>query len=276
MAKSTTLYTWATPAFLDGSPVDHTWVTTFDNQADNYTTISDVIAAAKDYWFCWGGYHPRGGAPTDASGKLGEQSGDLNLARCLVSSNADSRNAPAARGCIFVYGVDGVCHQLANQVLYATGGSGSPLPVSNARGYFASAFIYGTYGLQYAAWANRIQACAGARIVSTQRGGVAIMANLKDDFVERASSVLGSHEPELLAKLLALKGQVHAFAAQRVPGAAPPNAETLNARNQHLLEQAAILLGPEKFESIFGFPAGTTISLVDPTVASPTELRNTR
>ena len=72
----------------------------------------------------------------------------------------DSRSAPAARGTIYVYGVDGVCHQLANQVLYAT--SGTRLTVNKARGYFFSTYLYGTYGLQHAAWASKIASCCGS------------------------------------------------------------------------------------------------------------------
>jgi hypothetical protein len=32
----TTLYAWATPAFYSEAPVDHTWVTDYDNQVDDY------------------------------------------------------------------------------------------------------------------------------------------------------------------------------------------------------------------------------------------------
>ena len=69
------------------------------------------------------------------------------------------------RGTVFSYGVDGVCHQLANQVLYATGSGGAPLTMARARGYMASTFIYGTYGLQHAAWANKLASCGRAGAV---------------------------------------------------------------------------------------------------------------
>lgn len=267
MPKSVTLHAWATPAFVNGSPVDHTWVTTFDNQAHNYPDEQAVANAGENYWFCWGGYHAKGGTPGNPTGFLGKKSGNLALARCLVQSNADSRNVPAARGTIFVYGVDGVCHQLANQVLYAT--TGTHLTVSKARGYFASTFIYGTYGNQASAWASKIQSCTGSTAVAgvaAARGGLTTMAGLKSDFDEHARAVLGKSDPELLSKLLALKGHVQSFAARPAPGFAPPNPETINMRNQHLLDQAAILLGPEKFEKVFGFHPDEKINLVDPTV----------
>lgn len=284
MAASTTLYAWAVPAFVNGSPVDHTWVTNFDNQKANYPTIANVIAAKRSYWFCWGSYHPTGGIPGNPTGALGSQKGNLAFATCLVAPNADSRTVPAARGTIFTYGVDGVCHQLANQVLYSTGvGGAAPMTVRGARGYAASTFIYGTYGLQHAAWAAKVASCGASAKISpatvhwTGGGGVAgggggtgggagmPKQTEPDDFVAHARSVLAD-EPELLNRLLSLRGEVQSFAAQRIPGAAPPPAEMLNSRNQHLLDEAARLLGPEKFEKVFGFQPQERINLVDPSL----------
>jgi hypothetical protein len=43
--------------------------------------------------------------------------------------------------------MDGVCHQLSNQILFATKtDSKAPLTVKDARGYWYSNFRYGTYG----------------------------------------------------------------------------------------------------------------------------------
>jgi hypothetical protein len=139
MANRIPLYAWAVPAFTADSPVDHTWVTTYDNRTNAYPNDQAVAAAGQFYWYCWGAFHVQGGTPGNPRGFLGRKAGDLALARCLVTANADSRTVPAARGTIFTYGVDGVCHQLANQVLYSTGGA--PLTVSRARGYMASTFI---------------------------------------------------------------------------------------------------------------------------------------
>ena len=128
MAPTSDLYAWVVPAFVTGSPVDHTWVTTYDNRVKIYNTDQQVAAAGECYWYCWGSFHSTGGTPDNRTGFLGQQNGDLALAKCLVTANADSQTVPAARGTIFTYGVDGVCHQLANQVLYATGvGAAAPL-----------------------------------------------------------------------------------------------------------------------------------------------------
>lgn len=259
-------YAWTVPAFTSGSPVDHTWVTTYDNRVNAYQNDAAVAAAHQFYWYCWGAFHPQGGTPSIPDGFIGSQAGNLALAQCLVEANADSRIVPAARGTIFIYGVDGVCHQLANQVLYATGTSTVPqLTVRMARGYMASTFIYGTYGLQSAAWASKIAACSGTKLTPS---GVAIMTGGAggpggpDDFEARASEVLGSDNTKL-HDLLRLRGSVQQFSMQAWPGTGQPSAETLNARNQHMLDEAARLLRPDEFEKIFGFAPGQKIDLVD-------------
>ena len=266
MAGSTTLYAWTVPAFSAGSPVDHTWVTTYDNRVNAYPNVAAVAAAHQDYWYCWGSFHPTGGTPAYPDGFIGSQGGDLALAQCLVQSNADSMTTPAARGTIFVYGVDGVCHQLANQVLYATGtGPTTQLTVQKARGYMASTFIYGTFGLQHAAWANKIASCSGTRLVPP--GGVTMAGSAgsptgPDDFEVRAREVLGANDTKL-QDLLRLRADVRQFAARAWPGTGQPSADALNARNQHMLDEAARLLRPDEFKLIFGFSPGEKIDLVD-------------
>lgn len=268
--KTTLLYAWAVPAFATNSPVDHTWVTTYDNRVTPYADVKQVAAAGEFYWYCWGSFHAVGGTPNDLSGFLGQQSGDLALAQCLVQANADSRTVPAARGTIFTYGLDGVCHQLANQVLYSTrAGNASPLTVSRARGYMASVFIYGTYGLQQSAWWNQIAKCGGqppgeSLMAATAEG--APVSGPPDDFEAHAREVLKTDDPKLLSDLLALRADVQRFSAQRWPGVTPPDADALNARNRHMLDQAAKLLGPQRFEAIFGFPPDQKIDLVDPSI----------
>jgi hypothetical protein len=266
------LYAWVTPAFSSGSPVDHTWVTTYDNRVTAYPNDPAVAGAGESYWYCWGSFHPTGGTPPHPDGFLARQPGDLAFAQCLVLANADSATTPPARGTIFTYGVDGVCHQLANQVLYATeAGGAAPLAVVGARGYIASSFIYGTYGLQHAAWAAKIASCRGGQqpVSATFTLGGTAVSGLPDDFEARARAVLGADDPKALNDLLALRAETHRFSAQAAPGFAPPPAEALNLRNQHLLDQAALLLGPDRFRQIFGFSPEERIDLVDPTVRDP-------
>ena len=273
-AAPTTLFAWAVPAFATNSPVDHTWVTTYDNRVNTYANVQDVAAAGEFYWYCWGSFHASGGTPGNPTGFLGQQPGNLALAQCLVAPNADSSTVPAARGTIFTYGMDGVCHQLANQVLYATGAGGAaPLTVRGARGYMASVFIYKTYGLQETAWLHQIARCGGRQPPGPPMAAAAAqgasMTGPPDQFEAHAREILKRDDPKLLSDLLALRNDVQRFSAQPWPGLTAPDAETLNARNQHMLTQAAKLLGPQRFEAIFGFPPDQKIDLVDPSIKQP-------
>lgn len=262
----TTFYAWVVPAYVSGSPVDHTWVTRYDNRTNTYPDIAAVIKAGQSNWYCWGSFHPKGGAPTHPDGFIGSQAGNGNLASCLVEPNLPSSGNRPAQGTIYTYGVDGVCHQLANQVLYATGGPGvAPLTVKAARGYALSSFIYGTYGLQQADWQQKIAACTGVKPLVSIAGGAGAMADLPDDFEQLAREALGD-KPEVLGKLMNLRGQVQTFSMQATPGFLPPQPDYLNARNQHLIDQAAALLGPDDFRKIFGVEPGEKVNLVDPNV----------
>jgi hypothetical protein len=268
MAPLVQLYVWALPA---GSPddflVDHTWVTTYDNriQGQDYQTDAAVAAAGQFYWYCWGSFHPQAtGDWLTQHRLLAQRQGDLSVAQCVAEANADSQVAPCARGTIYTYGVDGVCHQLANQVLSATGGT-SPLTCKGARGYWLSTHLYGTYGLQHAAWTNKSECCSGTADVALTEEG-AILPGLPDDFEMHARQVLQERDPLLLAKLLALRADTQRFLAQRWPGVMPPSAEALNARNQHLINEAARLLGPEKFREVFEHSPEDRIHLVDPSI----------
>ena len=96
MAQSVTLFAWAVPAFISELPVDHTWVTTYDNRVNAYPNVQQVAAAGQFYWYCWGSFHAAGGTPINPTGFLGQQTGDLALAQCLVQPNADFRFAGGA------------------------------------------------------------------------------------------------------------------------------------------------------------------------------------
>lgn len=255
------------------APVDHTWITSYDNRIHAYPTITEVVGANQFFWYCWGSFHAVAGTPVSPNGFLGQQPGDLAVAQCLVRPNLDSRTSSLARGTIYHYGVEGVCHQLANQVLYASGlGSGAPMTVQNARGYLLSSFIYGTYGLQQTAWSAKVASCTSLHLAAgpARPEGLRMAQNEPlpeaDDFEKRAMSVLAG-QPAKLGRLLQLRTEVQQFAARAWPGSGQPSASSLNARNQDLIDEAARLLGPDDFRKLFGAEPGAKVNLVDPHIA---------
>lgn len=266
------LYAWVAPAFIQGSPADHTWVTSFDSRQDIYPDIGAVVAANENFWFCWGQYRPQGNPPPP----IAAQAGDLNLAICLVAPNRESKPYIPARGTIMTYAIDGVCHQLANQVLFATAGPGClPATVVHARLYWFSSFLYGDYGRRTNEWRNKIAFCSGGAA-----GDPGDRAMPDDMFDARMRAALGDDDPRLEA-MSGLREE-HELAVQQLglddaddPEAA---AAAMNALNQQFFDLAADLLGEEQFALVFGMPAYTRINLVDPdqlgaTDGAPTPLR---
>ncbi|MGV2104980.1 hypothetical protein ACQZ4X_02800 [Agrobacterium vitis] len=267
----TIFYAWVNPAFFEGNPLDHTWVTTYDNRVTPYATIDAVTQAGQTYWYCWGDFHPTGSTDDYPNGLLAQHDGNTAVASCLVEPNVEGSlsNSPP-NGTILVYGVNGVCHQIANQVLYATKtATTAPLTVKGAAGYSLSTFLYGTYGTRKAAWAKKIATCTAGETSGAIREEDA-MSDLPDDFLDHARQTLGD-QPEKLQKLLDLRDTVASYMAMDLPGTAAPSIELINARNQHMLDQAADLLGAVDFEKVFGINPEKRVKLVH-----PSQLKTTR
>lgn len=240
-------FIWLADAFRDGSPVDHTWVTTFDLRKNEHKSEQAIYAANELYWFCYGLLRLKGRF-------LASQFGERSLSGCLVEPNARSEESDPAKGAIFQYGWHGMCHQLANQVLFSTGIKGPPLTVKGARGYVQSLYLYGPYGRNVDDWENRKKRCA----IQSPHGDEAEMN--KDDFEERARQVLGKTRPDLLHDLMALRAEAM--------GDEPPanaSAAVINRRNQVWFDKAAKLLGHERYAKIFEMPPGP-VNLINPEI----------
>lgn len=146
-----TLHSWAHP--LEIAPfLDHTWVT-------NFPEPNSANPPPEHYWYCWGIVH------TEAREELSSGHADEALATSIQPSNTpalepgEPNYAPSnTSGSIVYYGLDGVCHQTANQVLASTGSSEmEPVRVHGAHGYPLSTFLFSTYGLNSEGWEQIVQ-----------------------------------------------------------------------------------------------------------------------
>jgi hypothetical protein len=154
------VYAWVKNAYIKGNfLLDHTWVTSYDIYAQQYSSINQVMNANEQYWFSKGDFWSVSRMKRPIV--QGVSSGAEN---CLVGPNNK-----AASGTIHTYGIDGVCHQVANQVLYAAVG---PLTVSAARGYTLSSALYGTYGRNELEWAQARDHCGVKAISPWSRRGI--------------------------------------------------------------------------------------------------------
>ena len=255
------LLAWAIPTQLSAR-IEHTWITTYDSSATPLSDFAAVVAAGEDYWPCWGDFHPVGR-------EIMKTPANVILARCYATSNDSWRN-PATRGTITHYGMQGVCHQLSNQILAAS--SGPRVTVSGAKGYRASISVYGTYGLDKSGWLGRQRQCAGvprpiARVGPSAGStlGLQVMGTTEldefDEFDGIAKHAL-AERPDLLDQLRLLR--IEAQHAVIMLTIAKSPAESLNESNQRYFDAAADLLGAGYFEEIFGIPPGERIDLVDP------------
>ena len=134
-----TFFAWADTvssiALVPGRFAEHTWVTTYEH----------VLSCPPDpvdgeYWYCRGDC--RTTPPQNKNVRLlGVRSGDTAFAIRVGVPNDESCNMGLR------YGVHGVCHQMANRLLRATGiDGGPPLTVANAKGYLLSEAMFGVYG----------------------------------------------------------------------------------------------------------------------------------
>jgi len=264
------LFAWATPINMPGAARwDHTWTTTYDNRVTVYDDIQAVSDANESYWYAWGDFHARGGTPENNTGYLGSQRADLVNSKCIAAANADCRDVPAARGTIFIFGVDGVCHQLTNQILFSSGTTGSPpLTVANAGGYWASSFLYGPYGMNQDDWVAKKAGCSIQSSPKVASGASQSAPPAVDDFEARARTVLKGQDQKLKS-LLELRAEMQSFISRTRDISTNLSAESLNARNQERLDEAARLLGPDAFKQIFGYPPEERIYLVDPSMMRP-------
>jgi len=248
MATDTILYAWARPLEIDPK-LDHTWVTDYQ-PASTYADIQAVVKAYKNYWFCWGTFH------TDDARAIGNEGADASAAKCLVCPND-----PNSHGTIFRYAIDGVCHQLANQVLYSTP---SRLVVSQAHGYRISSFLYGAYGLKHADWAQKIDTCMVSK------------AELMDDFEDTLIQVLGARAtPDTVEALKNLRAEFQAsvqdMRRQSFADTSEDTAAVLNDKITHIMQEARKILGDDTFTAVFETEIADTFKLVDPDMFAASE-----
>lgn len=263
------LFAWAVPALFQGSVVDHTWVTTYDNRITAYTDIPGIVGANEHYWYCWGGFHAAGGTPKIADGFLSKGSGDPGYAMCLCKPDVDPEVDPMARGTIFTYGIDGVCHQLANQILWSTDPTGvAPATVQLSRGYWISHALFGPYGRQSAPWSQKLTTCQPAEgfDMNTARSQSA-----KDSFEEHLQRALKGRRAEakiqsLMDRRRKLTAEVAKVQSSPALAGGAPSASDLNRLYSSFLRDAAKILGDDDFERVFDQRPQAEMNVVDPSI----------
>lgn len=252
-----TVYAWVKNAYIKGNFfLDHTWVTSYDINARQYSNIGEVVNANERYWFSKGDFWiaSRIQQPLVQGPSSGAEA-------CLVGPNDKNQS-----GTIRTYGVDGVCHQAANQVLYVTDG---PLTVRKARGYTLSSAIYGTYGRNEYEW-DQVRSRCGVKVASPwPRRGMSLLTRRMSYYLLQStvnSLIMGAEQRRraLLRELDDIGFRPQRANESKVMRASELNhvinrflreVEPLFTDERHLLKvlgiernQEAFLIDPELFE----------------------------
>lgn len=251
------LYVWANP-LQHLKRFDHTWVTSYDAP---FSCTKD--GPPQHYWYCWGECHAVG--PKTTPRLLGKAPADLGIARCLCQPDDPiSRPGRKSVGGVNFYGVQGVCHQLANRVLFATTTT-PPLTVLGAHGFDDSRNLYGTYGKNVREWRNRVKRCTGRDIafptvseefMTRLRHELPHLSQATRDELQRVHGQLLQHHEELSLEVLAGALNARTFADQT------------NDTYREARQAWASTVNAEDFLFYFQTTPGELITIIDPDVAA--------
>lgn len=189
------LYAWTNPVPI-ATFLDHTWVTT--------TNLVENCPPSPDFWYCWGVCHMTHPNNPNAQA-IGNQEANIVLANCIATSNDSRINVNTHAGITGFYGFRGVCHQVANRVLYATASLTSPpLTVDGSKGYALSHFLYGTYGRGLDKdFKRRIKKCGG--------NPAFIEKDMKFEELLFKNNLKEDYNQDLMDTLITLRNEMHRF-----------------------------------------------------------------
>lgn len=245
------LYLWRNRTPLALYLADHTWVTSYDIRTNNYSDISKVISAQESYWYCKGDFHTDG----DFIGKINYSS---PYSKCLVTPN----NSINGNGSIIRYGIDGVCHQVSNQVLYRSKNSLNNLRVNKARGYKLSSSIFETYGLNKDMWQQNKINCVSNTFTKNQKSLLMIRAN---EFARKHNINMNSiKELEQKRLILLTSLESEGIATKSITESVNQRVEKMNLLIYEYTVNAGNLVDNDLYEYIFGIEPGVRIDIINP------------
>lgn len=247
------LFAWVTPAFVKGAPVDHTWVTTYDSRATPYYSLATVQAAGEHYWFSLGDFHSQGMSSVRSGGLLLVTPAHAS-SYCLVLPD-DAK----FKGTVHWYGIDGVCHQLSNQVLYP-----SRARVDSARGYRLSSSIFGTYGRRTKEWDIQRMHCQVLLGSNQQRRPSMSLLYRRAMYFYRSEPRIPLQLEEFRRQLLEDIDSI-GFSARRPQETANDRVGALNQRIMKFVKQVSETLGSQiAITHLLGIDSSQEINLIDP------------
>lgn len=248
--------------------LDHTWITDYEI-SNTATGFTQPISITDRYWFCWGKFHAAVDRNQNPKGGLyfqGPLKADMEEAGCICKPSVKRYKTKPSwpHGQIpGFYGFHGVCHQVANRILWSAGvqPDGSRITVKGVRGWQISQFVYGDYGTA-GEWPipncnpgsdeNSDESQDPNSIVKNM-----VRSSLPENFDPGKKQALQELRTEILKKKDQLTYAV-VTPADRVQFAARFNKEIADT----LKTAHGEILGAEAFQAFFGFKYLEAIPLV--------------
>lgn len=269
---SGTLYVWARQMnFIKvrGKTIispDHTWVTDYPNPGPP-NGFTEPIPAEDHYWFCWGIFHSGGDTnenPKPYQPLFSPVNAQVTEAVCICEANVpdDSSNPSWPHAQIpGIYGEHGVCHQVANRILWSAGlQNGKRVTVEGVRGWQLSWFFYGPYGSAGTWPLPNCSASASPGVISDTIDTLAASARkkLKKSLDSAKQKALQQLREDMLRKRQGLAERPLAEAADKISFA-----RQVNLLLAATLEDArSTILNKVEFKAVFGFDLEKSIPRV--------------
>lgn len=266
------LLVWSCRAFKPVNPfsLNHSWVTTYAAKHPNGFTDP----RKEYYWYCWGEFHSgtaEDQQPSPYQALKGPLVADLELAKCICQPNTPSnpgRPSWPSAGIEGAYGVGGVCHQVANRILWSAGiqaATKEAYTVEGTRGWQLSWDIFGPYGYgnDPSNWIEVLNRCSG--LGPDGLNLIKRMNKSRPKLHKRISDRLRS----ILEKVLKDK---EGFDAKRMDRSlsAEQHAHAVNGLVRKYLVESAAVIGRRDFKEYFGaeFTEDIAPVVVDPVAAA--------
>lgn len=255
--SQTKLYIWANPLKVT-SFLDHTWVTTYDPVAACPPDTSN-----GDYWFCWGICHMSGQYNPQAR-LLNSREGKMELATCISSPNDKDDHA----GITGMYGLHGVCHQVANRILFSTENEHeAPLLVDGAHGFWLSYLLYGDYGGKDDNWEQVQMQCGVVSIRPNDMELQAMSAMLQTALGPAFAPAMMDQLRELQQEMLAQKHE-YALRVEQGQMRMEEFAIAINKLLTNYVPRLAETIGIGYSRTVFGIEPGEEVYLLDTEIAA--------
>ncbi len=243
---------------------------------------------ASDAGHLWGCFGRDSGGIEICSG-----SGDIAFAYCLSYPRGKRLGLPQYAG--ITYGIEGVCHQAANRILYPVG-NGSLL-VTRARGYGLSQTLYGPYGPGGINWPELAKCASVHGTVGGSPSGGLTVAPSDDKSAQLAADIRRIHLHFGQGELMAARAELEALARVQLGEDYDPRKIAVVAERRNwwreqqqvatvrlergdltadkyvlilrdltseMAAQCEKVLGDRDFERLFGIPAKDAANLLTP------------